>query len=85
MRYAIILAGGSGTRALALESRGLPKQLLPLAGAVAAATGLRPARRARASRDQRRVCAGESHRDVICRSLVYQTENTWVNPWARHL
>ncbi len=65
MRYALIIAGGSGTRLWPMSRARLPKQLIPLIDgksllrvAVDHLDGLIPP-------EKRYICAGLSHRDVI--------------------
>jgi mannose-1-phosphate guanylyltransferase len=69
MRYAVIIAGGSGTRLWPMSRAALPKQLIPLiAGqslleiAVGRLNELLPP-------EQCFVCAGQSHADAIARAL----------------
>jgi mannose-1-phosphate guanylyltransferase len=69
MRYAMILAGGSGTRLWPMSRNRLPKQLVPMIGgrsllqvAMERLDGLVPSER-------RFVCAGRMHRDAVLDNL----------------
>ncbi|MEQ9453799.1 MAG: mannose-1-phosphate guanylyltransferase [Phycisphaeraceae bacterium] len=69
MRYALIIAGGSGTRLWPMSTRDLPKQLIPLFNgrsllelAVERLLGLVDA-------DKLYICAGESMKDVMLRKI----------------
>jgi len=73
MRYALILAGGSGVRLWPVSRKSRPKQLLPLFGnksllelALERLEGLIPAER-------RIVCAGLCHREAILNALPQVT------------
>ncbi len=69
MRYAMIMAGGSGTRLWPMSRNATPKQLIPFIGgrsliqiASDRLNGLVPV-------DRQYICAGLSHRDPILRAL----------------
>ncbi|MDX1681535.1 MAG: mannose-1-phosphate guanylyltransferase [Phycisphaeraceae bacterium] len=69
MRYALIMAGGSGKRLWPLSHADEPKQLIPFIGgrslleiAVDRLDGLVPA-------DQQYICAGQEHRPAILKAL----------------
>jgi mannose-1-phosphate guanylyltransferase len=73
MRYAVIIAGGSGTRLWPMSRAALPKQLIPFIGgrslleiAVQRLEGLVPPERLT-------VCAGQSHAEAIGRVLPQLT------------
>lgn len=74
MRYAMIMAGGAGTRLWPMSRKGLPKQLVPFIGgkslleiAAERLEGIVPAER-------RYICTGEAHRAPIRRSLPSFTD-----------
>jgi mannose-1-phosphate guanylyltransferase len=69
MRYALIIAGGSGTRLWPMSRGSLPKQLIPFISgkslleiAYERLDGLVPA-------DRRYVCAGEKHAQAVLRAI----------------
>jgi len=72
-RYAMIMAGGQGTRLWPMSKKQLPKQLIPfirgkslLAVAMDRLEGL-------VEQDHRLICAGDMHRDVILEKLPSMT------------
>lgn len=69
MRYALIMAGGSGTRLWPMSTKEQPKQLIPfiegrslIEVAHSRLEGLIPV-------ENRYICAGEAHRDIITEAL----------------
>ena len=69
MRYAVIIAGGSGTRLWPMSTKALPKQLIPffqgrslLRIAMDRLANLLP-------RERIYICAGEAHREVMLENL----------------
>lgn len=78
MRYAVIIAGGSGTRLWPMSTKALPKQLIPffkgrslLRIAMDRLKSLLPV-------EQIYVCAGASHKQVMLNNLPDLTEDRFI-------
>ncbi len=78
MRYAVIIAGGAGTRLWPMSTKGLPKQLIPfiddrslLEIAMQRLEGLLPP-------EQVHICAGLSHQEVMLRNLPGMTADRFI-------
>ena len=78
MRYAVIIAGGSGTRLWPMSTKALPKQLIPffkgrslLRIAMERLTSLLP-------KEQVYVCAGSAHKDVMLANLPDLSEDRFI-------
>jgi mannose-1-phosphate guanylyltransferase len=69
MRYAVILAGGSGTRLWPMSRSNLPKQLLPFVNGRSLLDLSFSRLEGLVERDRRFVCAGEAHRAVVLQGL----------------
>ena len=83
MRYALIMAGGSGTRLWPMSRAALPKQLIPfiqgqslLQLASDRLTGLVPPQ-------NRFICASQQHADLICQSLNLPADQILGEPTGR--
>ena len=83
MRYALIMAGGSGTRLWPMSRANLPKQLIPFINgksllqlAYERLEGLVPP-------SNRYVCAGQIHAELICRALALPKEQFLGEPVGR--
>lgn len=82
MRWAVLLAGGSGTRFWPLSTPDNPKQLLPLAGSGSSAEGAVERLTGLIPRDRILVVAGERLSGRLQQRLKLPRENILVEPIA---
>ena len=85
MRYALIIAGGSGTRLWPMSVKGLPKQLIPFIGSDARGAGGRSLLQEAVQRlegllpaEQIYVCAGAATRQVMLDKLPGLTPDRFI-------
>ncbi|MCL2471537.1 MAG: sugar phosphate nucleotidyltransferase [Propionibacteriaceae bacterium] len=84
MNYAVILAGGSGTRLWPLSRRGMPKQLLPMIDGRSLLQLAFERAATLVDTSQIVVCAGRAYADVIARQLPdLQADNLLPEPVGR--
>ncbi|MCL4205016.1 MAG: hypothetical protein KJ000_21250 [Pirellulaceae bacterium] len=83
MRYAVILAVGSGTQLSPWSRSALPKQLLPLASGSTLLQLAHDRLEGLVSAEHRVGCARLSHQDIICRSLGLSANQTLGEPMGR--
>lgn len=69
MRYAVIMAGGSGTRLWPLSRKGMPKQLLPLVDGKSTLRLAYERLRGVVPDERILVCSGTAHLDLIAAEL----------------
>lgn len=86
MRYALIIAGGSGTRLWPMSTKELPKQLIPFVGSDDEGEGGRSLLQIAMERlegmlpaEQIYVCAGESTKQVMLDKLPGLTEDRFIS------
>lgn len=69
MRYALIIAGGSGTRLWPMSKGALPKQLIPFINGKSLLQIAYDRLEGLVAADRRYICAGEHHRGIITQAL----------------
>jgi mannose-1-phosphate guanylyltransferase len=83
VRYALVLAGGSGTRLWPLSRRDRPKQLLPLIQGRSLLELAFQRLEGLVDPDKRLICAAEEHRRPIRRQVAVARENYLGEPVGR--
>jgi mannose-1-phosphate guanylyltransferase len=83
MRYALIVAGGSGTRLWPMSRARLPKQLIPFIDGKSLLQLAFDRLEGLVAAENRYVCAGYAHADLICEALSLPREQFLGEPVGR--